>query len=401
MLIPPFELGRLPRIRFGAGTRTQAAELAAGFGSRALLVTGAQSLRASEPGRALLESFRARGLELQSITIHGEPTPAQVDAAVREHRPGGIDVVVGIGGGSALDAAKAIAGLLPSGRSVMDHLEEVGRGVPYQGPATPFIAVPTTAGTGSEATRNAVLSEVRRGGFKRSFRHEALVAQWAVVDPDLLETCPRPLIAADGMDALTQLLESYVSRRAGAFSDALAEHGLSAARAGLLAWYEGSGEPGAARAAMAYAALISGITLAHAGLGVVHGLSAPLGGYFPIPHGVACGTLLAAATAANVAALRARDPIGPGLARYARAWWILAGQQAPAAETSIPSDAPERLVALLEDWSRRLELPRLGRYGVDERDLPRIVAGGQGGSTKSNPVPLTDDEMTGVLRARL
>src|SRR5262245_33892033 len=201
-----------------------------------LLVTGARSLRASLHGRALYESFRTYGLEVHTLTVSGEPSPRLVDDAVREHRPRGIEVVVGIGGGSVLDMAKAVAGLLPSGRSVMEHLEEVGRGVPYEGPSVPFLATPTTAGTGSEATRNAVVSEP--GRFKRSFRHEALVPRWAVVDPDLLETCPRPLMAADGFDALTQLLESYVSRRAGPVTDALAEQGLAAARDGLLPWYE-------------------------------------------------------------------------------------------------------------------------------------------------------------------
>ena len=393
-----FEVGRLPRIRFGPGSRTTLPALAAGYGRRALLVAGARSLRASVHGRALQESFAAQGLAVTTMTVQGEPSPELVDQAVREHRARGIDVVVGIGGGSALDAAKAIAALLPSGRPVMDHLEEVGRGVPFEGPTVPFLAAPTTAGTGSEATRNAVLSRRSPSGFKRSFRHEALVAQWAVVDPDLLETCPRELMAADGFDAVTQLLESYLSPRAGSFTDALAEHGLVTAREGLLPWYEGSGDPRTARAAMAYAALLSGITLAHAGLGVVHGLSAPLGAGFPLPHGVACGALLAPATAANVAALRARDPEGPALARYARAWAILAGERGAAPR---PDDAPERLVSLLEAWAARLEMPRLGRFGVGGADVQRIVEGGRGGSTRTNPIVLTDEEMAGILRARL
>jgi alcohol dehydrogenase class IV len=392
-----FEVGRLPRVRFGPGSRTSLPALAAGYGSRILLVTGARSLRSSVHGRALQESFTAHGLAVTAMTVEGEPSPELVDGAVREHRARGIDVVVGIGGGSALDAAKAVAALLPSGRPVMDHLEEVGRGVPYEGPAVPFLAVPTTAGTGSEATRNAVLSRRGPDGFKRSFRNESLVAQWAVVDPDLLETCPRELVAADGLDAVTQLIESYLSPRAGPFTDALAEQGLAAAREGLLAWYEGSGDPRTARAAMAYAALLSGITLAHAGLGVVHGLSAPLGAGYPISHGVACGALLAPATAANVMALRARDREGPALPRYGRAWAILAG----ASDASLPDDAPERLVSLLEEWAARLEMPRLGRFGLREAEIPHIVEGARGGSTKTNPIVLTDEEMAWILRARL
>ena len=395
-----FEVGCLPRIRFGPGSRTSLTALAAGYGRRVLLVTGARSLRASVHGRALQESFAAQGLAVTTMTVEGEPSPELVDQAVREHRARGIDVVVGIGGGSALDAAKAVAALLPSGRPVMDHLEEVGRGIPFEGPTVPFLAAPTTAGSGSEATRNAVISRRGSDGFKRSFRHEALVAQWAVVDPDLLETCPRELVAADGFDAITQLLESYLSPRAGPFTDALAEQGLDAAREGLLPWYEGSGDPRTARASMAYAALLSGITLAHAGLGVVHGLSAPLGAGFPLPHGLACGALLAAATAANVVALRARDPEGAALPRYARAWAILAGASGRDG-ASPPDDAPERLVLLLEAWAARLEMPRLGRFGVSEVDLPRIVEGARGGSTKTNPIALADEELAGILRARL
>jgi alcohol dehydrogenase len=242
-----------------------------------------------------------------------------------------------------------------------------------------------------------VISEAGARGFKRSFRHEALVPEWAVVDPDLLETCPRALIAADGMDALTQLLESYVSLRAAPYTDALAEHGLAAVRDGLLPWYEGAGAPAPARARMAYAALLSGITLAHAGLGVVHGLSSPLGAWFPIPHGAACGTLLASATAVNVAALRARDPDSAALPRYARAWSLLAGADAAPA----PEDGPERLALLLSEWTERLELPRLGSFGVGRADVDRIVAAGRSGGTRTNPVALDDAEIAGIVLTRL
>lgn len=394
----PFSITRLPQIVFGPGTIAQVPPIAASFGRRVLLVTGASSFRASRHGEALTEGLRARGIEWQSLAVSGEPSPALVDGAVREHRPQGIEVVIGIGGGSALDAAKAIAGLLRVGEPVKEFIEVVGAGRDYPGPSTPFVAVPTTAGTGSEAAKNAVLSEVGPGGFKRSFRHDDLVARVAVVDPDLLETCPRPLIAADGMDALTQLLEAYVSPRASAFTDALAESGLVAAREGLLRWYEGTGDAAAARARMAYAALLSGITLAQAGLGAVHGLSAPLGGLFPIPHGVVCGTLVADATRINVAALRSRAPGTVALTKLARAWAILAD---PAGAGSPPADAPERIATLLADWSRRLDLPRLGAYGIGEGDVARIVAGSRGGSMKTNPIVLEDGEIAAIVRARL
>jgi alcohol dehydrogenase len=397
-VIAPFELGRIPRIVFGAGSRGRLPALAASFGPRVLLVTGRRSLRDSVHGRALFESFAAQGLDLRTLTVAGEPSPEVVDDAVREHRATGIDAVVGIGGGSVLDAAKAVAGLLVSGRSVMDHLEEVGAGLPYAGPSTPFLAAPTTAGTGSETSRNAVLSRTGAGAFKRSFRHEDLVARWAVVDPDLLETCPRALAAADGMDALTQLLESYVARRASALTDALAERGLAAARDGLVPGHEGTRDPRETRAAMAYAAMLSGITLAHAGLGIVHGLSSPLGARHGVPHGVACGTLLAAATAVNVRALRARDPEGDALRRYARAGAILEGAVPGAIDVAT---GPERLVERLEDWTRRLELPRLGAFGVGADDITELVASSGGGSTKTNPIALEGDEVAAIVAARV
>lgn len=208
-----------------------------------------------------------------------------------------------------MEAAKAVAGLLKPGNSVMDHLEGVGPERPYAGPSTPFIAVPTTARTGSEVTKNAVLSISSPQGFKKSFRHERLVPEHAAVDPDLLAPCPPPLIAANGMDAFTQLLESFMSTTASPFADALALSAMAAVRDGLLAWYEGT--PGAAvdgRERMAYTALASGITLAQTGLGSVHGLAAPLGAFFPIAHGVTCGTLLAAANPGQHRSLRSPRP---------------------------------------------------------------------------------------------
>jgi alcohol dehydrogenase class IV len=399
--VAPFTVGRQPSIIFGAGTRARIPEIAASFGRRLLLVTGEKSLEASRHWAALADAMAERKLVWVRARVAGEPSPELVDGAVREHKDAAIDAVVGIGGGSALDAAKAIAGLLRTGRSAMDHLEDVGRGIPYEGPAVPFIAVPTTAGTGSEATKNAVLSARGPNGFKKSFRDDRLVARTAVVDPDLLAGCPNSLIVADGMDALAQLLEGYTSRRAGAYTDALAESGLAAARDGLLAWHAGAGDIAAARSKMAYAALLSGIVLAHAGLGAVHGLAQPLGSYFDAPHGAVCGTLLAEATAANVKAMRARDEGNAALAKYARAYEILSSGTAPIPKRKRGRSAPESLVDLFRDWSARLGLPALTTWGVGEADVPRIVAASRNGSMRSNPVELTDGEIAGIVRSRL
>lgn len=395
MLNRSFSIARLPRIEFGSGTVAKLPALAATYGPRVLLVTGAASLRASPAWPGIEQGLNDAGLKIHACTVSGEPSPQMIDAAVAEQRGNMIDVVVGIGGGSVLDAAKAIAGLLRVGDSVMDYLEGVGPEKPYRGPAVPFIAVPTTAGTGSEATKNAVLSVAGQQGFKKSFRDDQLVPAYALVDPDFLASCPPALIAADGMDALTQLLESYVSLRANPLTDALAWSGLQAARDSLLSLYDGSGELSAARAGMAYAALLSGITLAQTGLGSVHGLASPLGAFFPIPHGVVCGTLVGAATRVNIDAMLSREPDNPALDKYALVAELFCQQRFTARET-----AWEALLRLLDDWTERLALPGLDHYGINHADFDHIVAHSRGSSMKTNPIALRDDEIASILTQR-
>jgi alcohol dehydrogenase len=398
MNIPAFAVARLPRILFGSGRFAELPELARGYGRKVLLVTGARSFRESPRWNWLVGRLAELGMAYEHLAVADEPSPQLVDAAVARFHGQGIEVLVAIGGGSVLDAGKAIAGLLPHGNSVLDHLEGVGRNVPYKGPATPFIAVPTTAGTGSEATKNAVLSVRGEKGYKKSFRDDALVPEYALLDPELLATCPPELLAADGMDAFTQLLESYVSSRASPFTDALAWSGMEAFRDGFFdAWSGGEGEAAArGRATMAYASLLSGITLAQAGLGSVHGLASPLGAFFPIPHGLCCGTLLADATRVNVRALRERDPAHPALSKYAKVARLLTGEPLP-----LDEDAHPALVNLLLGWTERLNLARLSRYGVAEADVDRIVANARGNSMQTNPVLLTDGEIAEIVRARL
>jgi alcohol dehydrogenase len=241
------------------------------------------------------------------------------------------------------------------------------------------------------------LSKTGTDGFKKSFRDEQLVAEYAVVDPDLLASCPPRVIAANGMDALTQLLESFVSLRANAFTDALAISGLHAVRDGLLPWYQNSADDmTAARACMAYAALLSGITLAHCGLGSVHGLASPLGAFYPIPHGVVCGTLVATCTAVNIEALRSRAPDNVALAKYTEAGRILCNRSFTSHEA-----AWEALVNLLAEWTVLLDLPQLGDYGLDISGLDHVVAHSRGSSMKTNPLVLTDEEIKSCLQERL
>lgn len=392
-----FQVARLPEIRFGSGTLDQLPTILASYGKQVLLVTGARSLQSTPRWPRLLDALADAGLEWRHVVVDGEPSPERVDEAVRMHRAADIDVVAGIGGGSVLDAAKAIAGLLRPGNSVLDHLEGVGRGLPYNGPAVPFVAAPTTAGTGSEATKNAVLSRRGPDGFKKSFRDNRLVAAVALVDPSLLDSCPKALLAANGMDAFTQLLESFVSLRASPFTDALASSGMQAFRDGFWpAWTPDDPLAQQGYQKIAYASLCSGITLAQCGLGSVHGLASPLGAYFPIGHGVVCGTLVAQATRVNIRALRQRNPDSPALRKYAEAGVLLSGRLFNS-ETA----AQDGLVALLDEWTERLALPRLGEFGMTADDIPRVVANCRGGSMQTNPLVLEDDELAELLTARL
>ncbi|MGB0713697.1 MAG: iron-containing alcohol dehydrogenase [Gammaproteobacteria bacterium] len=388
-----YSIARLPEIRFGAGTLAEAPERAAGFGSRVLLVTGGRSFHEGPHWQPLIDGLAEGGLEWRQTRVTDEPSPELVDGAVAEHAPWRPEVVIGIGGGSVLDAAKAIAGLLPHGNSVMDHLEGVGRGIPYTGPATPFIAVPTTAGTGSEATKNAVLSVRGTDGFKKSFRHDELVPRLALVDPSLLAGLPRHLMGAQGMDAFTQCLESYVSLRANPMTDALAWSGMKAFQEGFFKALDGDPQ---GHARIAHGSLMSGICLAQTGLGSVHGLASPLGAFFPIPHGVVCGTLVAEATEINIRALRERAPDSPALEKYARVGAMLAGTHFHGQDVG-----HAQLVKILRAWQNKLELSPIGDYGMGEADIPRVVAHCRGGSMQTNPLVLGDDELSELLRRRM
>ena len=408
----PFSIARLPRILFGAGRSAELAQTVREFGTRALVITRPGYCDTPEWTR-LEAGLMASDVELRTETVEGEPSPDVVDGIVTRARAAGVarpEVVVGIGGGSVVDTAKAVAGLVTPGNSVMDHLEGVGPQLPYRGPSVPFVAVPTTAGTGSEATKNAVISTRGAAGFKKSFRDDKLVAQVALIDPDLLGSAPPALIASNGMDAFTQLLESYTSTRANPFTGALALSGLAAIRDGLVAWFDEAkagrgGETDGSRAAlarerMAYAALLSGICLAQTGLGASHGVASPLGAQFPIPHGVACGATLAAATRVNIAAMEAREPSNPALARYALVGRLLA----PTTEAALePWDAEARanLVGLIVDWCRHLAVPGLAEFGIRESSIPNILADSRGSSMKTNPIVLTDDEIVAILRESL
>lgn len=381
-----FDLALPGDIRFGAGRVAEVPDALVGLGVRRVaLVTGRDPSRAD----GVTTGLRDRGLTVVTFAISGEPTVDRVrsvTAAAREHA---VDGVLGYGGGSALDAAKAIAVLTASGTDPLEHLEVVGRGEPLTTPSLPCVAVPTTAGTGSEATRNAVLSH---GDVKASLRSPLMVPRVAVVDPDLLAGLPAATIAASGSDALSQLIEPYLCSRANPFTDALAREGIRrCARSLRRAAREGLADDPAGREDLAAASLFGGLCLANSGLGAVHGFAAVLGARYGAPHGAVCGALLPAAVEVNLSALRAREPEHPAIGRLAEVATLLTGDPDARAD-----DAAPWLRALRDD----LRIPGLASYGIREDDLPALVEQGrQASSMKANPLPLEDAELAAILRA--
>jgi alcohol dehydrogenase len=393
LLAQGFEWARMPTLSFGPGKLRKLPGLIRPWGRRVLIVRGQHSLVASGHWAKIQEHLDQEGLDWQDVVIDGEPSTQMVDAVCRRLRGTGIQVVVGIGGGSVVDAAKAISAMLPHHHSVLEHLEDVGTGRPHDGVKIPYIAIPTTSGTGGEMTKNAVLSEVGPKGYKKSLRHDALIPDAVILDPELMLSCPPSVTAACGMDAFTQLLEPYLAPKASPMVEALALSGMQALVPNLKrACGEGARDVGV-RGAVAYGAMLSGVCLANAGLGVVHGLASPLGGFFPIPHGTVCGTLVAEATDLNWRALRAGRGDARALEKLTQVARLFGANPADPAQAQI-----ECLIQALRDWTRELQLPKLSPFGVQAADFPRIVAGA---SNRQNPVTLTDAELIELLARRL
>jgi alcohol dehydrogenase class IV len=376
----PFEFATATRIIFGEGASATLPELTRSFGNHPLVVTGAT------PGRA---SALVSTLSAEVFSVPGEPTVDLVREGAQRARQTGCDVVIAIGGGSAIDAGKAIAALATNGGEPLDFLEVVGKGRAISAAPLPLIAVPTTAGTGSEVTRNAVLGSPEHG-VKASMRSPLMLPRIALVDPELTWGLPPAVTASTGLDALTQLIEPYVSKRANPLVDPFCIEGIRlAARALRRAYHDGNDRE--ARRDMSQASLFGGLALANAGLGVVHGFASPLGGSFDAPHGALCAGILPHGMAANVAALRARAPQHPALERYAVIARLLIGRADATADDGI-----ERLRALCAE----LNVPPLRTWGITEADLPRIVEeAARASSMQANPLPLTTDELFAVVTA--
>ena len=390
-MILPFSVNPLPEIHFGPGRISDLPALAARHGRKILMILGGRSFHQSCHWPTLQKDFNKQGCLLQIEQVTTEPSPELIDAIVARHQTDGIDTVVAIGGGSVLDAGKAVAAMLVEGGPVECFLEGVGDQKP-SGRRLPFIAVPTTAGTGSEATSNAVLTSVGGAGFKRSLRHQRFVPDIALVDPALSLSMPRNITVACGMDAFSQLVEAYLSTQASPFTDALAFDGIRAVRHSLLTVCN-DGTNLAARADMAYAALLSGIVLSQAGLGVIHGFASAIGGLFPIPHGVVCGTLMAACNRITLERLR-RSGDNPGaLDKYCRLGSLFMGDEMATAEY-----CQDLFIAELDKLTDELAIAPLGQYGIDGTHLEQIIE--QTGN-KCNPVTLDREEMRRILFTRL
>jgi alcohol dehydrogenase class IV len=379
-----FEFATARRILFGSGTLQEVAPMAAEMGRRAIVVTGGTIERAAW----LLEQLNEQGVDSILFNVAGEPSTEVALAGVQHAREAGCDSVIGIGGGSVLDTGKAIAALLTNSGQLLDYLEVIGRGRPLTYAAAPYIAVPTTAGTGAEVTRNAVLASPQHR-VKVSLRSPLMLPRQAVVDPQLTYSVPPAVTASTGLDALTQVLEPYVTNQANPMTDALCREGLQRAARSLRRAYE-NGNDETAREDMALASLFGGLALANAKLGAVHGFAGPLGGLFSAPHGAICARLLPYVVEANVRALQARMPGSPALVRYDEVAQILTGKSTAQAVDGI---------TWVQDLCDALDVPTLSDFGLTEDDFPTVVEKARKASSmKGNPVVLTDEELTHILR---
>ena len=370
---------------------TEVASIASWFGKKLLVVTGNNSFLNSINSEKLIQSIKKSGIDYFIFSVPGEPSPDIIDLAVKRFNHEVIDLVVGIGGGSVMDAGKAISAMMYRNESVVDFLEGVGNNE-HPGTKLPFIAIPTTSGTGSEATKNAVISQIGKNGFKRSLRHDNFVPDVAIVDPELTLHCPRNITSSSGMDCFTQLTESYLSDKSSEYTDALAFEGLRAIKTSLLRSCK-DGEDIEARTGMSFAALTSGICLANTGLGAVHGFASSIGGMYDFPHGLICGTLMASANEINVRELRKESTNPVALKKYA-----LLGELFLDEKGKTDNYYADGFIQYLNKLTDELNLPGLKKYGIEETDLDLICRNTE---IKNNPVKLTEEDLSEILRSSI
>lgn len=383
-----------PELFFGLGTISKLPEILKMNNFKSIvLITGGNSFINSKYWQQLIKEITIVGIDYFSYQSVGECTPETVDRIVNDLDNKKIDVVVSIGGGTVLDTGKAVSALLCMDGSIVEYLEGVGVKEPT-GKRKPLICIPTTSGTGSEATKNAVITKVGKDGYKKSLRHKNYIPDTVIIDPELIKSCPLSLTIATGMDAVTQLLESYVSSQASPFTDSLAFTGLQMAWRSLPKLVENI-EDMDARSEMAYAAYLSGITLANAGLGVVHGAASVLGSMRSIPHGVVCGTLLGSATELIIEKLfESKDfKNNTSLIKFSKAGNAITGNKNPGLK-----EGCNNLINTLNRWADMYKISKLSEYGFTEKEL---VYAAEGTGLKNTPCTLDSKDILSILLARL
>jgi alcohol dehydrogenase class IV len=386
-MVKPFQFARLPKIYFKGGLIAFLPSMIRPYGTEIALITGKGSfIRSGYAGKLFLDLEKAR-IKHHIIEVPGEPSPGLIDQAVKKLSEDDIKLVVGIGGGSVLDAGKAISAMMYRSESVVEFLEGLGN-KDHPGTKIPFIAIPTTSGTGSEATKNAVISQIGENGFKRSLRHDNFVPDMAVVDPELTLQCPKDITAASGMDCFTQLTEAYLSDKSNEYTDALALEGFKAIKHSLINSYM-DGDDINARTGMSFAALTSGICLANAGLGVVHGFASSIGGKYNIPHGVVCGTLMAVANEVTVRELRKSENNHVALKKYALLGNLFSDKGKRSDDYYI-----DGFISYLHKITSDLKLTGFKKYGLTEKDAELVCSRTE---VKNNPVKLTLESLVEIF----
>lgn len=382
-----FEFATAGRILFGAGQAVRLGEHLRGWGRRAVLVTGANP----ERGRCAEEALKTLGVEYAVLRVSGEPTVDEAVAGAGRAREFGAEFVVACGGGSALDLGKAVAALVTNLGPVLDYLEVIGAGRPLQEQALPVAAVPTTAGTGSEVTKNAVLASPEHG-VKVSLRHESMLPRLALVDPELTVSLPPRVTASTGLDALTQCIEPYLSCRANPLTDAVALAGIERGARSLRRAVH-NGEDVSAREDLSLCSLFGGLALANAKLGAVHGIAGPFGGLFDSPHGAVCARLLPFALEVNLRALLERAPEHPACARFEVLARLVTGRP-----TAQATDAARWCAELCAE----LSVPPLAQYGMTRRDVSALAEkAARASSMQGNAVVLRPEEIVEILERAL
>jgi alcohol dehydrogenase class IV len=389
-MVKPFQFASVPKILFRCGVIAELPGIIKLYRGKTAIVTGKNSFIQSGHAIKLFHDLEIAGIEYHIISVPAEPSPQIIDEAVGKLYNEEIKLVIGIGGGSVLDAGKAVSAMMHKSESVVEFLEGVGS-KDHPGTKIPFIAVPTTSGTGSEATKNAVISQIGINGFKRSLRHDNFVPDIALVDPELTLQCPRDITAASGMDCFTQLTEAYLSDKSNEYTDALAMEGLKAIKASLIRSFT-NGENIDARTGMSFAALTSGICLANAGLGVVHGFASSIGGRYNIPHGLVCGTLMASSNEINVRELRKNSNSG-ALKKYALLGELFLDGKGKTEDYYI-----DGFIGYLHKLTDDLQLPGLRKFGLEEVDIGLICKLTE---IKNNPVKLSLEDLEEIVKSRL